>query len=252
MTAQEKILDKLAKIQRHAESAAKIGNEEEANCFAVMLQQLCLKHKIAMTDIELEEMNTEEPIEEHTMDYEAGKVKLKHARNAWQQRLASIVAHAHFCRILIHTGSNRITLVGRKSDTAVAEYLFMTLCRALNKIAQQAHDKEYREHTKTGTTFGMKGFKRSFIDAFVTRLDQRFDEEKETVTSTSSTALVRVEQADAQVEDFMKQYTSTASALSRNRHFNSAGIKAGRAAANEVNLKGSGITAGTSSQRQLQ
>tara|TARA_R110000824_G_scaffold167181_8_gene343995 strand:+ start:697 stop:1455 length:759 start_codon:yes stop_codon:yes gene_type:complete len=252
MTRHEKLLDKLSKIQAHADSAAEIGNEAEAEAFAGMLQQLCLKHKVAMSDIQLAELEQEEPIKEHKMDYKAGKVQVKQARNAWQQRLSNIVARAHFCRILVHRGSSRITLVGRKSDAAVAEYLFMTLCRSLNKIAQQTHDKEYRKYFKLGMTQEMKGFKRSFIDAFVIRLKQRFNEEKKTVETSSSTALVRVEQADAQVTDFMNQYTGRASALSTNRHFNEAGVRAGRAAANGINLKGNGIGAGRSSQGQLQ
>jgi hypothetical protein len=247
----ERLLDKLAKLQAHANSAAEIGSEAEAEAFATMLQELCLKHKIAMSDIQLEALNKDEPIEEHDMDYEAGGVPLKRSRNAWQQRLASIIARAHFCRILVMSGTSRLTLVGRKSDVAIAEYLFMTLCRSLSKLAQQAHDKEYRKYYQRGMTSVMKGFKRSFIDAFVQRLRQRFEEEKEVVTSSSSTALVRVEQADADVKEFMERYKKTSSALSKNKHFNAAGVRAGRAAADGVNLKGNGIEAGSSSQGQL-
>lgn len=39
--------------EAHAESAEKIGNEEEAQAFAAMLQKLLLKHKLSMTEVEV-------------------------------------------------------------------------------------------------------------------------------------------------------------------------------------------------------
>ena len=247
----DKILDKLAKIQAHAESAAEIGNEAEAQAFATMLQQLCLKHKIAMTDIELQEQDDTEPIEEREMDYAKGGVKLKRTRNAWQEQLMRIIARAHFCRFLVMTGTSRLILVGRDSDAAVAEYLFMTLSRTLSKMAQQASAKEYRKYYKTGMTSKMKGYKQSYINGFISRLGRRFDDERQVVESSTSTALVRVERADEEVQDFMQKYKSNARSLSQNVEFNLAGLRAGRNAANAVNLKGNGIQAGNPSQGQL-
>ena len=55
MAQDEKLIDKLKKIKAHADSAEKIGNEEEAYAFAAMLQKLLAKHNLDMSQIEWEE-----------------------------------------------------------------------------------------------------------------------------------------------------------------------------------------------------
>lgn len=255
MSPQEKLLDKLAKIQAHAESAEKIGNEAEAEAFAAMLQQLCLKHKIAMSDIQFAELDKDEPVSRYRMDYRGVQgtpgLPLKRARCAWQEALASVVAAAHFCRILVRSGSNIVTLVGRKSDCAVAEYTFMVLARAIFKLSNKAYDQYYYQCEKTGETFRAAGYKRSFIDAFVNRLQQRFDEERQTTESTSSTALVRVKKSDAAVVKYMHDHYRGPGAeyLGGNNKLNAEGLRDGVAAANRVNLKGKAVGSGNQSKQ---
>tara|TARA_R110000824_G_scaffold53732_2_gene148494 strand:- start:7779 stop:8540 length:762 start_codon:yes stop_codon:yes gene_type:complete len=242
MTQQEKLLDKLAKIQAHAESAKKIGSEAEAEAFAAMLQQLMLKHKIAMSEVQFADLDKDEPIHQHYMDYKAGGIPPKKARSMWQERLASIVARAHFCRILVTARTNRIILVGRESDCVVAEYTFMVLARAITKLSNKSYDQFYYQCEKKGETYLSAGYKRSFIDAFVDRLGNRFNEEKEQAEATSSTALVRVETANKAIEDYMDdKYSRIANKLSRNTRFNRNGATHGRAAADNVNLHGKAV-----------
>ncbi len=248
----ERLLDKLAKIQAHAESAEKIGNEAEAEAFAQMLQRLCLKHKIAMNDIQFQELDKEEPIGRHNIGYAAAGLETKAARIRWQEQLAGIVARAHFCRILVTSGDSRVTLVGRQSDCAVADYMFTTLARAIIKLAKVEHGKFYRECHRENRLEDARGFKTSFIDAFVTRLRQRFVEEKKVAKAESSNALVRINTEEKAIDDHMEaNYGGHAKALSRNKAFNTDGANAGRAAANGINLKGNAIPAGRTSQRQL-
>lgn len=47
MTDREKILEKLRKLQAHADSAAEIGNEAEAEAFAAKVQELLTAYKIS-------------------------------------------------------------------------------------------------------------------------------------------------------------------------------------------------------------
>jgi len=251
----ERLLDKLAKIKAHAESAEKIGNEEEAHAFATMLQRMLHQNKLEMTDIKFEELDTDEPISEHRIDYLSyPDIELKSARCQWMEQLASIIARAHFCRILVHRGSSRITLVGRQSDAAVAEYMFVTLIRATKRLATKAHGKFYREVLKRdGHTRAASGYKASYIKAFINRLAQRYEEEQNRTVESSSMALVRVRKSDKAVSDYMDELNCReAAALSRNLNFNNDGAQAGRAAADNINLKLNGIAGKASSPRQLQ
>lgn len=254
MTKQEKLLDKLAKIQSHAESAKKIGNEAEAEAFAAMLQQLMLKHKIAMSEVQFADLDKDEPIGSHRMNYATGGVPLKSARSGWQERLASIVARAHFCRITVSSGTSRVNMVGRESDCAVAEYTFMVLARAITGIAKKSHEQFYYQCVKSGEAHRASGYKRSFIDAFVGRISQRFKEEKKQAENASSTAMVRVEKSNKAIEEYMddKYRFGRASGLTRNTRFNRDGATHGRAAADNVNLQGKAINGGRSQSATLQ
>ena len=251
----ERLLDKLAKIKAHAESAEKIGNEEEAHAFATMLQKMLHQNKLEMTDIKFAELDTDEPVKRHRIDYASyPDIELKNARSQWMEQLASIIARAHFCRILVHPGSSRITLVGRKSDAAVAEYMFVTLIRATKRLATTAHGKFYREVLKRdGHAGAASGYKASYTKAFINRLAQRYQEEQNRTTEASSMALVRIRKSDKAVSDFMDELNcSSAAALSRNLRFNNDGARAGRAAADNIELRSNGIAGKAQPNRRLQ
>jgi len=246
MTDHEKILEKLAKIKAHQESAAKIGSEAEAQAFAEMLQKLLLKHKLAMSDIDFERHEKDEPIEEIYVNWQ--DVQVRKVRVAWIEQLASLIARAHFCRILVVPKSSHIVLVGRISDVKVAEYMLVVLTRTIEKLSKAAYYEFWFANHK-GSGHGSpeaKGFKGSWITAFIMRLAQRFNEERKATETSSSTALVRLNTADAAVADYMKGRFKKAAAIvrgSRGDH-NAEGYRRGYAAANAINLSGKAVSQG--------
>jgi len=266
----EKILDRLQKLKAHQESAEKIGSVEEAQAFAEMLQRLLLKHNLEMTDLEFEAHEKEEPIDRFPINWEEHGLKTKKCRIEWEEQLAGIVARANFCRILVHHDSNRITLVGRKSDAQVTEYLIVTLRRSAKKISYNALNEFIRENkavaqceicykTKDQHVFELHdflrasltdhhGFKASFITAFVARIRERLEETKKAVVNTS-TALVRVNRSEAALLDYMKGFgKAKGKALgSVNHGSNAEGWRRGRAAADAINIKGNAMNGGGSS-----
>lgn len=257
MTQTEKLLDKLAKLKRHADSAAKIGNEKEAEAFAEMFQKLMLDHKIDASEVNLEQQERDEPVDKHYIDYAKYKMQLKHKRSEWIQSLAQVVAEAHFCRILVHPGSSRITLVGRKSDCEVAEYVLVTLQRAAESMAKKAYYKYWFDlfeicatcggpktghvafggHPFASSTYKAAGFKASWLDAFIRRLGQRYREARQG-RSGESTALVRINRAEKAVILWIEENCkkSVAAGLARNTRWNREGHQQGEAAANKLDL----------------
>lgn len=239
----EKLLDKLAKIKAHAESAAKIGSTQEAETFSAMLQQLLLKHKLSMSDIEVEQQEKDEPVGEKQIHWQG--VKVRKTRVAWIEKLSSIVARAFFCRILVHPGSSLITLVGRASDIACAEYLIVVLTRSVEKMSLQEYDREWlRVKNEEGSTDSMAGFRASWIQSFIHRISQRFEEERNKETVSNSTALVRFNKADLAVTGYMSRFTRMAAGLNGQRGGNSRGHQRGREAADKINLRANGIQGG--------
>lgn len=251
---QEKLLDKLAKLRRHAESAKEIGNEAEAQAFAEMFQKLVLANKIDVSDIDFEQQEAEEPVDKHYINYQKAEIPLKRKRIDWVESLAHVVAEAHFCRILVHLGSSRITLVGRKSDCEVAEYVLVTLQRAAEKMAKKAYYKYWFElfeicrkcgeqkssHNNDfcgfeSSTYKAAGFKASWLEAFVGRLAQRYREQRQGYSG--STALVRINKAEKAVSGWIEENVKgNANALSRSRRWNSEGNRQGKAAADALDL----------------
>lgn len=242
MDARDKILDKLQKLKAHAESAAKIGSVEEAEAFAAMLQQLMLKHKISMTDIEVAEEAEADPIERLSINWQ--DIKVRSNRVAWIERLAGIVARAYFCRILVNPGSSRITLVGRKSDIAIAEFMIVTLTRLAERLAKKEFGIVYRQNRQAA-----HGFKDSFLKSFIIRLDERFREERDAATK-GSTALVRVNAAEAAVNEYMEQFKKKAAIVKGSRQDpNALGWRRGREVADEVSLRARVMEAGVSATK---
>lgn len=237
----EKVLDRLQKMKAMAEGAKAIGSEQEAQAFADMLQKLLLDHKLQMSDLEFQKMEAEQPVEQHTIDQFKHGMKFKNKRVEWQETLAQIVADAHFCRIMVTERTNLITLIGRAEDIAVSEYLFVTLCRALDKIADLELWKYRYEQIKTYGKRGgpaAKGFRASFVNAFLGRLRQRFAEQRAARVNGQSTALTRIDKSTKAVNDYINNLNcSTAKDISRSVKFHAEGVKRGRDAADKINLR---------------
>jgi hypothetical protein len=236
---EERLIEKLRKIKAMAEGAKAIGSMQEAEAFAAMLQQLMLRHKIDMTDVEFAETEKDEPIGKHVVDWQ--EMKYGNRRIGWIEQLAHVVSRAYFCRFLVCTGSSRITLVGRKTDTEVAEFMLVTLVRSAERLVRQ----EYQRYRKENPGADTKGFQVSFMHAFAQRLRQRFAEERAKAAPTNSMALVRVDKADNAVVQYMNDnYRRKANGIGESTRGNVAGAQRGRAMADAMNLQANAIKPG--------
>lgn len=238
---QEKLLEKLRKIKAMADGAKAIGSEAEAEAFADLLQKMLLDHKLEMTDIEFEQMEKEEPVTRRPIRYPED-LKDKRSRVAWRETLTSVVARAHFCRILVHPGSSRCTLVGRPDDIEVAEYMVVTLMSFVRSFSKK---EEARYKREVGSERA-RGFRDSWLNAFINRLSTRYEEERRARTSSpnQSTALVRINRSEIAVQDYMKQFRKVGHVSINNGPYHAEGAARGRAAADAVNLRANAMKDG--------
>lgn len=236
---QEKVIDKLRKLNAHAESAAKLGNEAEAQAFASMVQRLLLEHKLSMTDVEWEQREAEEPVERRYVDFEKHGLRNKKARVPWTEKLANIVARAHDCRMLLagrHT--NRVVFVGARSDVQQCEYTFIVLVRLAERVAERAYVKYFYECQAASDVTLARGFKINFLWGFLVRLQERLEAERSATRAGATTlALVHVSKALARVD---RETDRIAGCMMPRIHIrlseNMAGTLEGRAAADRVEL----------------
>ena len=248
----DSILEKLAKIKRHADSAKAIGSDAEAEAFASLLQRMLIEHKLEMTDLEFEEMERTEEVEKHYIDYsQYPDIKMRKTRVEWIERLAIIVARAHFCRTLVHDRSSRVTLVGRKSDAAVAEYMIITLQRLLERMS----DKKayyYRLECNRSKVPVVPGYRETYLTSFIVRLSERYEEERRRSESSGSTALIRLSGSLQKVDDWFRKARaqgevtrSNAKSLKPRTNSNHAAYETGRRDANNVNLRSNAVGSGS-------
>jgi hypothetical protein len=240
MSAQ--IIDKVAKLHAHMVSAKELGNDAEALAFSEMMQRLLAQHNLDMSDVEFAQMKREEPVQGELVDLHKHGLKVKRSRVLWQENLASIVAGAHMCRILIHPGSNYFTLVGRKHDREVAEYMIVTLIRNLERIADKEYTRYFYKCRDEGNVTKARGYHAAFLQGFTIRLAQRYQEAKRALEAEPM-ALVRFSMRD--VDDLIaKLKTGTATALAQPK-FHRDGYNDGKDAANKINLGPNAVKAGT-------
>lgn len=256
----DKLLEKLAKIKAHAESAKDIGNEAEAQAFAGMLQNLLLKHKLEMTDIQyIKEMESEPIIQSDPkiqwdrerkryfyVDFPDVEVVMR--RVGWMEQLAQVVAEYNACRILVVEGRSYIMFVGHKSNVAICEYLFITMLRTADKLSAKAAMKFRREARAAagGAGYTPGGYRESFLKGFITRIQKRLEDEKNAFGGNTGTALVRVNKEALQVKDYMAgKYKTSSKSPNRGRgEFNLHGYREGQKLADSLELKANAVNSG--------
>ena len=116
MTTQEKVIDKIRKLNAMAEGAGKIGNRAEAEAFATKVQEMLLTHKLTMSDVENFQQDLDDSFGTEITKDEITKKK----RMWWSEQLAKVVAESHFCKIMVHMNNDNITFVGRNSDRKIS------------------------------------------------------------------------------------------------------------------------------------
>jgi hypothetical protein len=254
VTDREKLLDRVRKLHAKAESARALGNDAEALAFAAGVQKMLAKYRLDMSELEMQTFERLEPIDKSYVYGDKRK-----ARVAWAELLASVVARAHYCRILVVSGSDTIVLVGRPTDRAVAEFVFTTLRRTADENSDRDARAFRRQQRATfGATTGQaKDFRAAWLNAFVNRIAQRYDEERAAMqqeATAAGTSLVRLSNALADVDRHMQSSMRVGRAkhVASRSSSNAAGSALGRAAGNAASIRGTGLGAGnTTSQRQL-
>lgn len=192
-----RILDLIGKLKAKEDSLRQIGGEmmlnEAAEC-AARISELCLRHKIEMTDVERAEHKEANPIGRMIYNYDGTEEYRARSKQAWEVTLVNAVARAHDCRALI--GNGYLVFVGREPDVAVATQVF----RILRKEITEACTYGYRQARKQGLR--TRGFIASFFTAATHTIQRRYMEMREAVVEANM-ARAMVLASDREVNDFV-------------------------------------------------
>jgi len=251
----QKIIDKVIKMKKSSASEAALGNAAAAESFAAMVNKLMMDHDLNASDLDYAAMD-KDPVIEKRLDFGAYNVKRTKTRIAWQQRLASLVARAHMCQILISSGCNSITFVGTKAHATVAEYVYGTMVPAVDKIADIEYYRYYDQQARLGQASTARGYRKGWLEAFVERIGERFNEQRKASVAASpseSTSLMRINGSLRKVSEyidnkFSKKRSHYLGELKMG-HSHGAGHRDGRAAADRINLGTRGVTSSGPTRR---
>lgn len=245
MADREKAVDRAAKLKAMMESAAKIGSEAEAQAFAAAVSRLMLEHDLS--EAEISQVHTDEPIEEIEVDREMFGLGRKKARIGWNEVLASIVAEAHLCKFLVLRKTNRIWFIGTKKHADVACYMYATLVRLLDHMATSSYNRYCKDvFERDGSMRAARGYRNSFITGFIGRLKSRYTEERKKVVHEApqgqSLALVHISKEMTRVEDHYNTISGEECNINFRVTKHKDGLRAGIKAANDLNLKANALT----------
>jgi hypothetical protein len=260
----QKVINKLIKMQACRQSEAELGNSAAAEAFAGAINRMLLDYELNPSDLDYARATDNDPVIEMRVNLSAHNIESSKVRSAWQEQLASSIARAHLCTILIRPGSNDIYFVGTKSHTLVAEYVYGTMVPAVAKMSKKAEIDYWRE---TGFGRGIhnkaKGYRAAWIEGFIGRIWERFAEARRAAVAESTartgsskeTGLIRLDGALAKVQAYIDNKFSyraarSAGALNHRCRNHTDGIAAGREAANQIVLGRRGVTS-SSAPKQL-
>lgn len=205
------VLELIRKLNAKAVSAADIGNQAEAEAFAAKVQELLLRYKLSMTEVEVAEQDAVDPLGYQTYDPVSrgldpkGRMDFK-KRILWLEQLATAVARAHGCELVLsqHLDHQAYLFVGRRMDVELAGYVFTVLGRAGYDLSALEYRKAKREGRDT--TDWYKTFQTAYAYAIVQRYRaERAKLEAQARVAGQGTALMRLDQDKVAVQAFMKQ-----------------------------------------------
>ena len=165
-----KVIEKIAKLKRHAESAKSLGSEAEAASFAAEVQRLCDEYHLSVEQIDLDDDPMREvdvavaPATENPEDVD-GRIAW------WKADLGVIVADAHNCEVLTSDEIRAVWFVGRRIDRESAVWVYESLMRTMLEGARRV----YRRAKFYGWT---KGVKTEYFRGFLFSVQQRYDEQR--------------------------------------------------------------------------
>jgi hypothetical protein len=243
-----KLQERLAKLKAHAESAAKIGSEAEAQAFTMKLNEMLLANNMEMSDIEWEAEVKEKAVMQSFWASQCTSIPKWARKNhfeSWATDLAGIVAQFSGSRIMVSTRGNSIIGIyfcGLEANVATAIETMKYLYPAAVMIAQRAYDKAYNElYLAKLDTRAVKGYRSSFLVGFTSRLRERFEEHAEAMRSKfAGCALMRISDALVVADKYIEESGSTVSKVKMKRMdvSNRAGFVAGQKRANDMNIGG--------------
>ena len=184
-----KLIQRIQKLHKQAESAAQVGSLEEADAFMEAVQKTLNKYNLDSSVLSLDLRDLEDPMGSEAEWGVTGRHKMKPVH--WAQNLALHVALAHHCACLVSMTSSMVFFYGRQSNRGVAKRMFVYLRDAAERIGWDAYVTEVNRRKKLyGSEKGAGQWRLNWLEGFVHEVGQRYERMRIKADSDTGMALV--------------------------------------------------------------
>jgi hypothetical protein len=214
----QKILDKAQKLKTLSERA---GTPEEAANAASKLQGMLLRYNLTLQAVE----------ENVQPEYNKEDFELNENRNhkGWAASLYHGIGKANQCETIFFPGTAKMSIVGRKHNIEMVNYLYGYLINQIKGLAERATAGQYE---------GQARYRRAFCIGAVSTVRKRLREEVDAVVSEQPSygALVSTEKALV-LKEFKTQFPRTRKG-SGSSYSSGSGFSDGREAGKGIGIRG--------------
>ena len=199
------VLERCRKLLAHAESAKAMGSTEEAETFAAKGSELLLRHKLEMSDVEMEaELSADVLVDDYFDVAKASELREGGGRRVkWLETILSSLCKTHFCEFLVIPGSKMYRIIGHESDRAIVVYMFTMLARSADQLGHLYYFAARKAAIKNGTALPANP-KKAFLLGFAAAIYRRLKDQRTSIEKKGGQfALVRFAMAQQAVTTYM-------------------------------------------------
>lgn len=166
-TVDEKLLERIRKLQAKADSCEAIGSLAEAATFAAAVQNMLAKYNLSMEALRVDEWDTTEL----SLKEQGKRIKI------WQLIIYEACEKGYGVTQYFHPGSPVAYFFGRPANVRVAAYMAQVLIRTGTDLGKRAlWEKKYANKRQTGSFAVPKGFQQGWYFGFATAIAKRLEE----------------------------------------------------------------------------
>lgn len=163
-TVDEKLLERIRKLQAKADSCEAIGSLAEAATFAAAVQNMLAKYNLSMEALRVDEWETQKL----DLPEQGKRVKI------WHQAIYEACADGYGVTVYYHRGSAKALFFGRPDNVRIAVYMAEVLIRTGTALGKRAlWEKKYENKRQTGSFAVPEGFRRGWFYGFAVTIRER-------------------------------------------------------------------------------
>ena len=190
----DKVLVKLQALLRLAQDGG--ATEAEASLAMERAHSLLLKHGLEMADVEGDG------------DGQGGMVEDIHydglMRQNWIPALVQVVGGNNYCRVIMHHGTGKLSIIGRSYNVKVVHQLSLWLIGQVSGLAST--DWDAREFLGRTEGVSREHWRESFIRGVMQRIDERLRQQRADDDGISENVRALVVAFDAENTGFVDDH----------------------------------------------